>query len=244
MLTAVFGDVHGNLEALDAVLRDAREMGAEAFACLGDVVGYGADPDACCERVRALGCPVVRGNHDHAASHRVPLAWFNPVAAAAIRWTRKRLSPENRAWLRELPFGAAIPGAQLVHASLDDPPKWDYVVSREAAEAHLAKQSERLCFVGHTHVPLVVIRTGGRLLAADLDSFRIPPEEDGLKVVANPGAVGQPRDENPAAAYLLYDPEHAAVVPRRVAYDVEAAARKILDAGLPPFLAARLRIGH
>lgn len=243
MLTAVFGDVHGNLEALEAVLRDAREQGAEAFACLGDVVGYGADPNACCERVRALGGPAVRGNHDHVASHRVPLAWFNPAAALAVRWTRERLSPENRAWLRELPFEAGIPGARLVHGSLADPPKWNYVLSREAAEAHLAKQSSRLCFLGHTHVPLVVIRTGGRLLAAEPDLFRVPAEDD-LKVAVNPGAVGQPRDGNPAAAYLLYDPERAAVVPRRVAYDVEAAARKILDAGLPPFLAERLRVGR
>ena len=243
MLTAVFGDVHGNLEALDAVLRDAKAQGAKAFACLGDVVGYGAEPDACCERVRALGCPVVRGNHDHAASHRIPLAWFNPVAAAAIRWTREHLSPENRVWLRGLPFESAIPGAQLVHGSLDAPPKWHYVISREAAAAHLAKQSARLCFVGHTHVPLVVSRMADRLLGAGLDAFRIP-EEDGVKVAVNPGAVGQPRDENPAAAYLLYDPDKAEVVPRRVAYDVEAAARKILAAGLPPFLAARLRVGH
>ena len=108
MLTAVFSDVHGNLEALDAALRDARSHGAERFVCLGDVVGYGADPNACCERVRALGGIVVRGNHDHACSHRVPLEWFNPLAAAAVRWTRQRLSAENRDWLRGLPFEAEL----------------------------------------------------------------------------------------------------------------------------------------
>ena len=127
-LVAVFSDVHGNLEALDAALRDARSHGAERFVCLGDVVGYGADPNACCERIRALGGTVVRGNHDHACSHRVSLDWFNPLAAAAVRWTRLQLTAENRDWLRGLPYEAEIDGrAQLVHGALHDPRHWPYL---------------------------------------------------------------------------------------------------------------------
>ena len=243
MFTAIIGDIHGNLEALDAVLEDAKEQGVSTFACLGDIVGYGADPNACCERVRALGCPVVRGNHDHAVSHRVPLGWFNPVAAAAIRWTRKMVSAENREWLRGLPLKTSIADAQLVHASLDAPSKWNYLYPGEDPLSHFAKQTSRLCFCGHTHVPVVFVSAADRVFVADLASFRVGPEDE-AKLAVNPGAVGQPRDGNPAAAYLLFDPATGTLIPRRVPYDVETAARKIREAGLPGFLAKRLRIGH
>lgn len=243
MFTAIIGDIHGNLEALEATLRDARENGAETFACLGDVVGYGADPNACCERIRALGCIVVRGNHDHAASHRVPLGWFNPVAAEAIRWTRKAISPENCEWLRGRPFEAAISGARLVHASLDAPSKWNYLYPGEDPLAHFAKQTSRICFCGHTHVPVVFVSANDRFFVADLAPFRVDPEDE-AKLAVNPGAVGQPRDGNPAAAYLLFDPATGTIVPRRVPYDVETTVRKIRNAGLPGFLAERLRSGR
>jgi len=244
MKTAVFGDVHGNLEALEAVLADAKARGAEAFACLGDVVGYGANPNECCERVRALDGIVVRGNHDHAASHRVPLAWFNELAAAAIRWTRGSLSPENRAWLRSLPFEAALPdGSQLVHGSLDEPRHWHYLYPGRDVEGHFRRQSRPLCFVGHTHVPFVFIRTGGRIFEAAFDPFRVSPP-DAAQVAVNPGGVGQPRDEDPRAAYALYDPDTGVLEPCRVEYDVAAAARKIQAAGLPDLLARRLFLGR
>lgn len=243
MPTAIIGDIHGSLEALDAVLEDAEEQGVSAFACLGDIVGYGADPNACCERVRALDCPVVRGNHDHAVSYRVPLGWFNPVAAAAIRWTRKTVSAENRAWLRGLPLETSIADAQLVHASLDAPSKWHYLHPGEDPLSHFAKQTARICFCGHTHVPAVFVSAAGRVFFADLAPFRVRPEDD-AKLAVNPGAVGQPRDGNPAAAYILFDPATGTIVPRRVPYDAEAAARKIREAGLPEFLAARIMVGR
>lgn len=244
MKTAVIGDIHGNLEALEAVLADAKARGAETFACLGDIVGYGADPNECCERVRALGGVVVRGNHDHAASHRIPLAWFNELAAAAIRWTRGRLTPENREWLRSLPFESALPdGAQLVHGSLDEPRKWRYLYPGRDIEGHFRRQSQPLCFVGHTHVPFVFIRANGRIFEAAFAPFRLSPA-DAAQIALNPGAVGQPRDEDPRAAYALYDPATGVLEPCRVAYDVAAAARKIEAAGLPPLLARRLFLGR
>ena len=242
--TAVFGDVHGNLEALEAVLEDARANGAEAFACLGDAVGYGADPNACCERLRALGCLAIRGNHDHAASHRVSLDWFNPLAAAAIRWTRERLSPENRAWLRGLPYAAALAdGTQLVHGSLDDPPRWRYLYPGADVGPHFRRQRARLCFAGHTHLPVAFILAAGRVHTVLFDAFRITDGDD-AKATVNPGAVGQPRDGDPRAAYALYDPDTGVVEPHRVEYDVRAAARKIADSGLPMGLAVRLFHGR
>lgn len=240
MKIAVFGDIHGNLEALEAGLADAEARGAEAFACLGDIVGYGADPDECCQRVRALGAIAVRGNHDHAASHRIPLAWFNEMAAAAIRWTRGRLSTENREWLLSLPFEASLTdGTRLVHGSLDEPRKWRYLYPGDDAAEHFRRQTEPLCFVGHTHVPFVFIRMGGRICEADFEPFRLTPRE-AAQVAVNPGAIGQPRDRDPRAAYALYDPDTGVLEPRRVAYDIAAAARKIEAAGLPAFLARRL----
>ena len=244
MLIAVFSDVHGNLEALDAALRDARSHGAERFVCLGDVVGYGADPDACCERVRSLGGIVVRGNHDHACSHRVSLDWFNPLAAAAVRWTRQNLSEENRDWLRELPYEAELEGkAHLVHGALHDPRHWPYLFEAGAASAHFPRQTLPLCFVGHTHVPIVLAQFGKNILEARLAAFRLDGAE-GAKVVVNAGSVGQPRDGNPKACYVLYDPDEGLVSPRRVAYDPTPTASKILAAGLPKPLAMRLFLGR
>ena len=244
MLTAVFSDVHGNLEALDAALRDARSHGAERFVCLGDVVGYGADPNACCERVRALGGIVVRGNHDHACSHRVPLEWFNPLAAAAVRWTRQRLSAENRDWLRGLPYEAEIDGrAQLVHGALHDPRHWPYLFEAADAGPHFPHQTLPLCFVGHTHVPIVLAQIGGNVFESHLKAF-LGAAEEGAKVVVNAGSVGQPRDGNPKACYLLFDPAEGLVVPRRVEYDPTPTAAKILAAGLPKQLALRLFLGR
>lgn len=243
-LVAVFSDVHGNLEALEATLRDARSHGAERFACLGDIVGYGADPNACCERVRALGGTVVRGNHDHACSHRVSLEWFNPLAAAAVRWTRLQLTAENRDWLRELPYEAELDGkAHLVHGALHDPSHWPYLFDRADAAPHLRRQTLPLCFVGHTHVPIVFARIGKNVLESRLDAFRLEGA-DGAKVVVNVGSVGQPRDGNPKACYVLFDPDEGLVVPRRVEYDAMPTASKILEAGLPKPLAMRLFLGR
>ena len=243
MVKAVFSDVHGNLEALEAVLRDAREQGATQFVCLGDVVGYGADPDACCDRVRELGGVVVRGNHDHACSHRSPLVWFNPLAAAAARWTRNRISEENRGWLRSLPYEARSERAQIVHGGLEDPRHWPYLFPGEDVSAHFRRQKETLCFVGHTHVPVLFAQIGGRVRAARLAPFRMTPDEP-VKVTVNVGSVGQPRNGDPRACYCLWDPEKGAIAPRRVEYDAAAAARKIRDAGLPPLLASRLLVGR
>jgi len=240
MPTAILSDIHGNLEALDEVLRDARAQGAKDFVCLGDVVGYGADPNACCERLIDLGCRTIRGNHDHACAHRVPLTWFNPVAAAAVRWTRKELSPENREWLRDLPYTAGL-GAdvELVHGGLQDPPHWPYLFEEIDAAEHFPFQRTQLCFTGHTHVPQVFIKTGGRILETPPNDVTVPQGE-AMKVAVNVGSVGQPRDRDPRACYCLFDPATRRIEFRRVSYDIRAVAAKILSAGLPPILGFRL----
>ncbi len=149
MKYAILGDIHANLEALAAVLEDARAMGATDFACTGDLVGYNANPRECIEIVRDLQCPVVMGNHDEEASRSDPVSRMNPVARRAMEWTRSRLTPEDREWLGSLPHTAGCGDFLLVHATLDYPSGWQYLLNRFDAAGHFARQAEALCFYGH-----------------------------------------------------------------------------------------------
>lgn len=243
MKIALISDIHGNLEALDAVVTQARHQGVDAFACLGDIVGYGADPAACLVTVRGLDpVAVVQGNHDAYASDDRDLSSFNPHARGAALWTREQLSAADRAWLADLPMTAEpAPGVLLVHATPDDPSSWYYVRFRaEAAEA-LEQQRAPWCFYGHTHVPTafalsgdtVTEHDGGRHDLADADRWLI-----------NVGSVGQPRDLDPRAAWTLLDLAVGTATLMRADYDIAAAQRKILDAGLPERLAERLAEGR
>lgn len=216
MKIAVLGDVHGNLGALDAVLRDARECGARRFWCVGDVVGYGADPNACCELVRKLPGAAVAGNHDHACAGLISLDGFSDRARASALWTRRRLSPENRSWLRSIPLVAEPEkGVQLVHGSLDRPSEWNYLFPDADPTPHFASQAGRLCFVGHTHVPAVFAELGGIVYVSAPEPFRFEPD-GAMKVTVNVGSVGEPRDEDPRPGYVLYDASTGEIEPRRV----------------------------
>lgn len=240
MRTAIFGDIHANLEALEAVLADAAAQECTNFVCLGDIVGYNADPAACLERVRALDCPVVKGNHDEDASGTHSLETMNPVAATALEWTRKQLDDEQRTWLRRLRLVRQVEDFTVVHSSLDQPTNWSYVTNRFDAVSNFSYQFTQLCFHGHTHVPRVFVKTSKAAEVA-ADSVVI---EDGAKYFINAGSVGQPRDGDWRACYAIYDPRHQLVVFRRVEYDLAATQQKILDAGLPPMLATRLAEGR
>jgi diadenosine tetraphosphatase ApaH/serine/threonine PP2A family protein phosphatase len=240
-LIAVISDVHGNLEALEAVLEDAKREGADEIVCLGDVVGYGADPNACIERVNEVAVATVLGNHDQAARDGSPAETFNDVARAAIRWTAEQITPENRERLRAYPWDYVAHGARFVHASPSDPPAWRYILTEQEAWNAFEACPEDLCFVGHSHVPLRVVLRGGRLVVLE-DSVIELREDDRLLV--NVGSVGQPRDGDWRASYALWDPAAGRIVARRVAYDRETASRKIREAGLPEILAARLEVGQ
>jgi diadenosine tetraphosphatase ApaH/serine/threonine PP2A family protein phosphatase len=236
---AIVGDVHGNWEALNAVLQDAASQNVTSYACVGDIVGYNANPIECLERLRGLNCPCIRGNHDHYCSHNEDLGSFHPLAAAVIDWTRKKLSEQQRAWLKNLRYKRAVAGFMIVHATLDLPDQWGYVFDDLDAMNHFSYQVTPVCFHGHTHVP-IAFRYGSRIKTMQLDRMKI---ERGEKYFINVGSVGQPRDGNPFASYVIYDMQEREVELRRIEYDIETAQRKIINAGLPDCLAERLALG-
>ena len=239
MRYGIIADIHSNLEALEAVLEVHDAKGVESYLSTGDLVGYGADPCACIDRVREIGTVVTAGNHDWAAANRLSLDYFNPYAREAIYWTQERLSPEHFRYLEELPLTEKVDDITLVHGTLYDPENFDYLLT--AYDAHLSLQTltTPLCLVGHSHVPITFLLDGHV-------TFSFEPETDltGVeKAIVNPGSVGQPRDENPKAACGFYDSETKMITIERVPYDIEKATAKIIRAGLPEVLAERLWLG-
>jgi diadenosine tetraphosphatase ApaH/serine/threonine PP2A family protein phosphatase len=243
MRYAILGDIHANMHALEAVLEDARSFGCTEFHFLGDVVGYGAFPAECVDVVQNLPGSCVLGNHDEAAACEKSLEGFSTAAKASLEWTREHLSPEHRAWLGALRPQRQIRRTTFVHATLDSPLGWGYVREVADAEMSLALQRTPLCFIGHTHVPQAFGQGIGRVLLFEHpdQGVRLPRTP---KYLVNAGAVGQPRDSDPRAAYMIHDEEQDGLWLRRVEYDIEAAATAILAAGLPEKLALRLRTGE
>jgi predicted phosphodiesterase len=228
MKYAVLADVHANLEALQAVLADSEQQKCTGYAFLGDFVGYGADPKACIDIVRAMNAPCVKGNQDEYCSAESPLDGFNPAAAQAVLWTRKQLTANDREWLRSLEYVRKVENFTIVHASLSAPERWGYVFDKFAAASHFEFQQTPVTFFGHTHVPVAFVMEtvvrGGTYAKLTI--------ERGKRYFINGGAVGQPRDNNPKAAYVIYDLCTNAVELRRVDYDIATAQRKIREAGL------------
>jgi predicted phosphodiesterase len=239
MRIALFSDIHANLEATQSVLEDARNQKCTEFICLGDVVGYNANPHECVEIVRAMNCPVVKGNHDEQATLSHSSRAFNELAEYAINWTRKHLTEEDKDWLRNLQMERQIRDFTIVHASLDGPGLWSYVLNNLDALASLTFQQTPVCFFGHTHVPIAFVRQDG-LHRRKIEKLPITP---GAKYFINVGSVGQPRDGDWRAAYCIYDLEENFVELRRVEYDLVTAQKKILKAKLPRLLADRLGVG-
>jgi predicted phosphodiesterase len=240
MRFAIFSDIHANLEALEAVLADAHKRKCTHFVCLGDVVGYNANPNECVDRIRKLDCPIVKGNHDEQASLPESSSDFNELAERAIKWTRDNLTEEDKQWLRELPLQRQVRDFTIVHATLDTPAQWGYVFNNLDAAASFTYQHTTVCFFGHTHVPMVFIRDEG-VRRERIEHIRIEPTK---KYFINMGSVGQPRDGNWRAAYCTYDIENNLVEQLRVKYDLAVAQKKIIKAGLPRPLAERLALGR
>lgn len=240
MRIALFGDIHANLEALNAVLEDASDQGCTEWVCLGDVVGYNANPSECLELVKAMECPVVKGNHDEDASGDHSLETMNPTAATALEWTREQLSAEQREWLRTLRMVRQVSDFTVVHSTLDQPQAWNYVTNKFDAMSNFSYQFTHVCFHGHTHVPRVFVR-GARVKEVAAESVEI---EEGLKYFINIGSVGQPRDGDWRSCYVIYDVTKRLITFRRIDYDLGTTQGKILGAGLPPNLADRLADGR
>ncbi len=239
MRSAIFGDIHANLEAFEVVLADTRDQGCESFICLGDVVGYNANPRECLEIVQSLECPVVKGNHDSYASSENSLVAFNPLAELAIQWTRDQLTAPEKRWLSDLPLIVEIRGFTVVHASLDEPGDWNYVLNQLDAAASFSKQTTELCFFGHTHSARAYIKESS-IVGLPFEQLIL---EQGRKYFVNPGSVGQPRDGDWRAAYIVFDEEKRTLNMRRLRYDLITTQRKIVAAGLPSKLAERLALG-
>lgn len=236
---AILGDIHGNWEALSAVLADADQQGVDAYVCVGDIVGYNADPALCLDRIRELNAITVRGNHDHYCSHDECLEDFHPLAANVVDWTRHQLSKSQVAFLKGLPLSQMIDGFGIVHSTLDMPDKWGYVFDTLDAESHFNYQASSVCFYGHTHVP-VVFEKAGRVVRQEFSKVKVTM---GKKYFINVGSVGQPRDGDPRCAYTIYDLKHKVIELRRLEYDIATTQEKIRKVGLPERLARRLQLG-
>ena len=241
---AVISDIHSNFEALTAVLEDVKALDITEFVCLGDIVGYATGAQSCLRVVRELGCPVIIGNHDDAALLPGPPADFNETATAGIAFASARLTESDRAWIASLPRTLEIEGVVFTHSSLASLFGWPYILSPEDARRHFSAQSSPLAFCGHTHRPMVWWQESpaGPVRQRTGKDVRALPQ--GAKVLVNVGAVGQPRDGDTRACYVIYRPDQKTVEFRRVAYDINRTKRKILRAGLPLFTAQRLSLGQ
>ncbi|HWH24977.1 MAG TPA: metallophosphoesterase family protein [Candidatus Limnocylindria bacterium] len=241
MRIAVLSDIHGNLPALEAVL--AAMAPYDAVWQLGDIVGYGPQPNEVIARLIDEGARGVRGNHDSAAIGMLATEAFNDEAAAAIEWTAEQLSPVARKWLAGLPTRAEDGPFTLVHGSPRDP-MWEYVYSVGVARANMARFTTQNCLVGHTHVPMLFRRRSDAVVEPVAPGDDDPPLAlDEWRSIINPGSVGQPRDGDPRAGAMLIDDEQGTVEWRRVEYPIEPVQQLMLDAGLPLRLAARLSFG-
>jgi diadenosine tetraphosphatase ApaH/serine/threonine PP2A family protein phosphatase len=229
MRIAILSDIHSNLQALTKALEEIDAASVDSLYCLGDVVGYGGNPNECLDLIRRLASHVVRGNHDHAAIDEEIAEGFSRSGRKAATWTRKTLTDENLEYISALPMKLDLPPCTLVHASPLQPERWTYVLSLDVAKKQFPAFSEELCFIGHTHVPAVC--------GEDMRTFEF---HKGPRMLVNPGSVGQPRDGNPRLSFGLLDTGTWEYSNIRSDYDIDGAAKAIRDAGLPDVLARRL----
>lgn len=242
MKYGIFSDIHSNLEALNAVLALFEKEGVEKTLCLGDIVGYGANPKECLSRIRSLGGIVIAGNHDWATVDRMKMDYFNRYAREAILWTQKQLSDEEKEFLRHLELSYQTDLFTLVHGSLDFPEEFHYVFDTESATATLELSTTPVCFIGHSHLPMIfALASDGTIRLFRSGKAKL---EKGVKFLVNDGSVGQPRDGDPRAACAIFDADNQTVEIHRLPYDIRLTQQKILQAGLPRILASRLSEGE
>ncbi len=241
MRYAIISDLHSNLDALEKVTDDIKKQKVDRHLCLGDIIGYGAQPRECIQVVRDLDCLTIAGNHDWAALGKTNIDYFNTYAKEATLWTREQLTDEDVAYIDALPLVEHLPeNFTLVHGTLYNPELFDYIQTSYDAYLSLQVLDGTVCFLGHSHLPITFFQ--GEMISYTL-SQEIPVG-DGVKALVNVGSVGQPRDDNPKASYAIYDTDLQKVWIRRIPYDIEAAGKKIRDAGLPEVLAERLKYGR
>ena len=243
MKYGILGDIHSNLSALETVLDRLSAEGIDRLISVGDVIGYGAAPRACIDLVREAGAVVVLGNHDAACNDQLDATYFNNYARAAVEWTKTALRPEDRNWIRTLPLSVHLEHCSVSHGTLHRPELFDYIQSPTDADPSLDEMPLPVCFVGHTHVPVALLRLRDDPTRTAYTVEPLVDIEETHRALINVGSVGQPRDEDPRAAYAVYDSEQGRVEIKRVAYDIDREAHRILGAGLPRMLADRLYLG-
>ena len=238
----IFSDIHSNLEALDAVIEGYKKEKIDRYLCVGDVVGYAANPKECIEKVRSLAMITIAGNHDWASVNLFSTDYFNPLAKEAVSWTGYNLDEQGRYFLEHLMLIYKNEDLTMVHGTLDEPADFNYMTDDYIASRTFELLETNICFVGHTHVPGVFIKSkDGRIEYQEESSVDI--KEDN-KYIINVGSVGQPRDGNPQAAYCIYDTKKRNVRIQRISYDIRTARKKIINEGLPEFLGDRLLVGR
>ena len=266
MKYGILGDIHSNLSALSTVLDAFKSEGVDHVISVGDVVGYGAAPRECIDLVRSVEATVVKGNHDAACVDEIDVVYFNNYAREAVAWTQTQLSPDEMRWLSELPMTANLAHCSVSHGTLHQPELFNYIQSTTDADPSLDIMELPVCFVGHTHVPVALLRLHDDPLRtaytvdhvvdlseayrALVDPLRtaytvdhVVDLSEAYRALINVGSVGQPRDEDARAAYAIFDSQESTVTIKRVEYDIEQEAARIRSAGLPGVLADRLFLG-
>jgi len=241
MRYGILSDIHGNFEALQTVIGLYRDESVENFLCLGDIVGYGANPKECIDIIRELKAVCIAGNHDWAVSGKLDPVYFNPVAKEAVLWTQKQLSSEDIDFLNNLGLVFKNDDLILAHGTLSEPEFFRYTIHMSDAMKTFHLMDRPICFVGHSHAPNIFIQKDKEAQRENTLKIKVDPE---CKYIINVGSVGQPRDGNPMAAYGIYDTDTRIVEVKRASYDIKTAQEKILKVGLPASLAIRLTIGR
>ncbi len=242
MRYGIFSDIHSNLEALEAVIKAYESEKIDMYLCLGDLVGYGANPVECIQIVKDIAQMIIAGNHDWAVAGLFSLEYFNDWAKQAVIWTQRKMDLTNHNFLASLRFIYENEDFTLVHGSLNSPQEFHYITDISEAAQTFRLMNKSICFVGHTHVGGVFIQDkDGRIDFQRETRFKL---QEGYRYIVNVGSVGQPRDGDNKASFCIYDIERKEVLIKRVGYDIKSAQEKILACGLPSFLAARLSVGR
>lgn len=238
MKVAIFSDIHSNLEALEAVLEDMESQSITHRICLGDIVGYSADPSECVKEIISLDCSALKGNHDEEATSQSSLENYNDLARESLFYSRENLDASQKDYLSSLPYQLELSDSTFVHSCLYQPQNWIYVLSYREASLNFENQSTPVAFCGHTHYPLIFENNTPLRAYHTVKKMKLNKRR---RYLINVGSVGQPRDGDNRSCYGIYSPDDGVFEFRRVTYDIEKTAAKIIRAGLSPILAARLR---
>lgn len=241
MKAAVISDIHSNYEALQVVIKDIKKRRIKKILCLGDIVGYAASPNECCEMVFSEADVIIAGNHDWAAVGKTDVANFNPIAAKAMAWTRANLSAKNAERLAGLPLTATVGTLTLVHATPHEPDQWRYIFSLEDYQSQFGHFATAVCLIGHSHIPGAAFQDPNNYTDL-LHEYPFPLIKT-RRYLVNVGSVGQPRDLDPRACYAIYDGNNNMIELVRLEYNIPLTEQKIIKAGLPEELAERLSVG-